>query len=950
MKKLFTILLALAMVLSVTTSAFAATGFSSRQALAKSNGLFCTDGLELTLREGKNDFVSVKGDVVPYGETVYIPLVDLNGKYVTSDVSAADLRITDKWDSNGKYIDSVEMYKQDSYWCFVIETTGEETREKEVEGVIVVSGYAFDADGGKVKLEKTEISVTLTLGFEYADDLTVYKTPMIFDFDDMGEQEEDTELSFDEDSGVSFTVDTRRQSKLVISMDTETDEDVEWLFPDADCEFFNFNGASFGKTGKLVIPADEDSYLYEISDGALRSVSAKYDSYEDGFVLKTDTLNRYIVSDEKLTDPVKTPGDIDEVRTVCGETQILVSWTRSANCTSYALQRKVDDGSWSTVSSTLKTLRYADTSVKAGKTYAYRVRGVNSSGNGRWEESDDAEISEEKPGRVNDLTAKVQGTSIELTWKSASGAKSYTIQRETNNGSWKTLSTSWTKSYYTDEDVKEGNVYRYRIKARNNAGYGEQVTTEAITLGTVPGPISSVTAAATAGKITVKWAAASGATTYGVQRRAYVNRVWSDWTNLSTTVSGTQYEDSSVAAGTTYQYRVQGRSAVGVGPFKVCDSLKAVGATPGAIASATATATVGQIDVKWSASANADRYVVQRRAYVDRVWSGYTTLSTSVASTSYRDTSVTGGTTYQYRVRGVNGAGSGAFKATTRIKAALSLPGAISSATATASAGKIRVQWTGSTGATSYMIQKRVYSGGVWSGYTTLSTSLTGTSYEDTAVTGGTVYQYRVRGRNAAGYGAFKATASTKAAVDVPGAVASMTATPSAGKITVSWSAAANADTYLLQRRLYAGGVWSSWGTLGSSLTARTYEDTTVAGGTVYQYRVRARNASGYGPFKNGTSVTAVKAAVLPGPISSVNASASAGRINLAWAPSSGADSYMIQRKVNGGSWTTFKSSQTGTSCADTDVVPGSTYQYRVRGRNADGYGDYAAGLEVTAV
>ena len=853
MKRLLALALALALALSLALPVFAA---STRQALADSDGYLNTKGLDLTLRTGKNKFVSCDGDMIPYGETVYIPLRTLGGAYVTEGDAVADLKLKADWDRNGTYVESVSLVRKDSYYCLAIRTTGSAMTEKDIEGTISVTGMAYNAGGTKVKLTRTDIDLTLTLGFERAADLTAAATPMIFDFEELGEQTEDCEIGFAEDSGVYFTVDTRRETKLLLAMDREEDENILNAYSDAYLDFYNFNGAVFKRTGALVIPAEYGSYLYQIVDGALKSVSATYDNYDEAFTVKTDTLGRYVVSDMKLGQPDLTPGDVDDLDTIAGEKQVILTWTPSANATGYELQRQTDGGSWQKLSETLKTLSFTDTSVSLGNSYCYRVRGVNSTGTGRWTIGSDVDVTVEKPGTIATLKTTAGADRITLTWSASAGAKNYLIQRRENAGAWKTISSACTGTAFTDEEVSVGSTYCYRVKGRNAAGYGSATTGATVTL---------------------------------------------------------------------------------------------ADPTPGAISSVTAAASTGKITVTWTASANAAQYVLQRRSYSGGVWSAWETKSSTLTARTYTDTAVAGGTVYQYRVRGRNGSGYGAFKAGTSTKALVAAPGAIASLTATPSTGKIAVSWTSAANAAQYELQRRAYSGGVWSSWATVSSTLTATGYNDTAVVGGTVYQYRVRGRSGSVCGAFKLGTSVKAPAATPGAIASLTTAASAGRMDVTWSISANASQYVLQRRDYAGGVWSAWITLSSSLTSRSYVDTALTAGRVYQYRVRGRSGSVYGAFKAGTSAKALAPAVQPGSIASVTITASTGRIVLNWTGSSNATSYILQRRADGGSWVTLSGSLAATSYSDTSILTNHTYQYRVRGRNATGYGDFRASAAVTA-
>ncbi len=223
------------------------------------------------------------------------------------------------------------------------------------------------------------------------------------------------------------------------------------------------------------------------------------------------------------------------------------------------------------------------------------------------------------PGAIDVITTAVADNQVTIRWSAASGAKTYEIARRPAGGSWQTIATGITDTKYRDGTVQKGNTYQYRVRGRNdNAAtiYGSWKNSDNIGVGTAPGAISSVTATAEAGKITVTWTKSANATQYVLQRREYVNSVWSDWTTSSSALTGTSYTDSSVVGGRLYQYRVRGRNSSGYGAYKGCTSIKALATTPGAISSATATAAAGKITVTWTKSANATQYDLQRREYV----------------------------------------------------------------------------------------------------------------------------------------------------------------------------------------------------------------------------------------------------------------------------------------------------------------------------------------------
>ncbi len=490
-------------------------------------------------------------------------------------------------------------------------------------------------------------------------------------------------------------------------------------------------------------------------------------------------------------------------------------------------------------------------------TYFLRVVVRDSGGNSVTADSESVSAAYPAPCPIPGVTASAEPGMITVNWNYAEGANTYLIQRSVkDSGSWTTLHNNWSGNSYTDSSVEGGVVYLYRVRGRRGSSYGTFTTAapvQAIAKLDPPESVSSVAAEAQLGKITVSWTAAAGATGYLLQRRVKNDTIW---TTLNSNVSGTSYVDSTVLGGTYYQYRVRSRNSAGFGLFKLSSAVLAK-ALPGPVASITAAATAGKITVSWSASDGATGYILQRRVKDSATW---TTLNSNVSGTAYADTTGVGGTVYQYRVRGRNSDGYGSFKASGVVRAIAEIltPGAISAVTARAEAGETTVSWTASEKATAYILQRRVKDDTVWK---TLKSNVSGTSYVDTTGVGGTVYQYRVRGRNSDGYGPFKTGSVVRAiaATKLPGPISSVTAQSVGEKVTVSWTASARAATYLIQRQTEGG----SWATLKSGVTGTSYVDERVQTGSKYRYRVRGINADGSGAFAQGPEITVTPPAVV---------------------------------------------------------------------------------------
>ncbi len=135
---------------------------------------------------------------------------------------------------------------------------------------------------------------------------------------------------------------------------------------------------------------------------------------------------------------------------------------------------------------------------------------------------------------------------------------------------------------------------------------------------------------------------------------------------------------------------------------------------------------------------------------------------------------------------------------------------------------------------------------------------------------------------------------------------------------------------------------------------ATAYLDTDTAGGTAYYYQIRAENDISYSAWSATASATtgeSLPTDVPPADPSSLRATLQAGaQVALAWTDNSDNETHFeIERSENGGAWTLI-ASPTADSVAyiDTTVVPGNSYDYRVRAANAGASSGYSNTAGVT--
>ena len=248
------------------------------------------------------------------------------------------------------------------------------------------------------------------------------------------------------------------------------------------------------------------------------------------------------------------------------------------------------------------------------------------------------------------------------------------------------------------------------------------------------------------------------------------------------------------------------------------------------------------ITVTWNPVAGATKYKIYRKT-----GSGGWTGLADVTGTSYLDTAVTGGTTYTYTVKAYVGGWTG-FDSKGVSAAAKEVFGTPVLKSAAAGSDGITVTWNAVAGATKYKVYRKTGSGG-W----TALADVTGTSFLDTAVTGGTTYTYTVKAYHGTKWSGFDTKGVSATAKDTFGAPVLKSASAGTNGITLTWNAVSGATQYRVYRKTGSGG----WVGL-KDVTGTSYTDADVTSGTTYTYTVKAYNGTAWSSFDaGGISATA---------------------------------------------------------------------------------------------
>jgi len=154
-----------------------------------------------------------------------------------------------------------------------------------------------------------------------------------------------------------------------------------------------------------------------------------------------------------------------------GDGVVTLTWTASANATSYNVKRSTSKGGPYTQLAVSTTAGYSDTAVTNGTTYYYVVSAVDAAG----ESANSAEVAATPskatvPAAPTNLQATAGNAQVSLTWTASTGATSYHVKRATTNGGPYTQIAAPTSTSFTDTTVTNGTAYYYVVTAVNAAG------------------------------------------------------------------------------------------------------------------------------------------------------------------------------------------------------------------------------------------------------------------------------------------------------------------------------------------------------------------------------------------------------------------------------------------------------------------------------------------------
>ena len=330
-----------------------------------------------------------------------------------------------------------------------------------------------------------------------------------------------------------------------------------------------------------------------------------------------------------------------------------------------------DDGvTWASTGSTFTA--YTLTGLDKGTEYTFRVRAVNSVGNGTASTSVTETTATTRPGAPTSLSASVTSTTADLSWTAPTddGGSAITEYQyrfttgTTAGGTW--TDTNSTAVSITISSLTADTEYTFQVRTVTTVGSSQSnpsvTETTLAAAATVPGAPTSLSATAQTGGTSVEldWTAPTNTggaaiSDYDVRYQAGAT-AGGTWTSLGQTT--TSYTQTGLDKGTQYTFQVRAVNSVGDSAASSSDTTTTLTTVPGAPTSLSISTDATSADFSWTAPTDTGGAAISD--YDVSSDDGATWNATGSTSTTYTLTGLDSETEYDFRVRAVNSVGDSA--------------------------------------------------------------------------------------------------------------------------------------------------------------------------------------------------------------------------------------------------------------------------------------------------
>lgn len=418
------------------------------------------------------------------------------------------------------------------------------------------------------------------------------------------------------------------------------------------------------------------------------------------------------------------------------------------------------------------------------------------------------------------------------------------------------------------------------------------------------------------------------------------------WAN----VSSTRADATGLQAGSTYLFRVRSGNSVGVSEYSDPSPSALAASVPSTMPAPTvASKSETSISLNWDTpSSNGSTitdFVLEKSDNGGTTWTDVTDSDSLFREIEF--TGLTRGAEYRFRVKAINGEGSGVFSPVLTSIPAVA-PAAISQLDVISRAStSIGLSWSapdnGGIPISNYRIRQSSDGGQSWINSTLTRSGNASIQVIATGLSPGLTYVFQVASENIEFVSGWSTSSSPALAASVPSTPSAPTiSSKTATSLAIAWNAPnANGSAisdYIIESSSNNG---SSWSTLSESVsTERTAELVGLTRGSTYLIRVTAVN--GEGNSVASSSLSAIPAVKPLAPMNIVVNSRTTTSISISWtAPDNGGRAitgYYIQRSTDAGAnWNNILLTPNDQAAFfNQSLTTGVTYHYRVAAKTPE--------------
>ncbi|QUI20897.1 hypothetical protein HZI73_00600 [Vallitalea pronyensis] len=227
--------------------------------------------------------------------------------------------------------------------------------------------------------------------------------------------------------------------------------------------------------------------------------------------------------------------------------------------------------------------------------------------------------------------------------------------------------------------------------------------------------------------------------------------------------------------------------------------------------------------------------------------------------------------------------------------------------------------------------------------YITIASNITSSVYNDTGLTNGTTYYYKILANKDGESGSSSVISATPQGI--PSIPTGLAVENGYKSVKLTWEKSNAASTYRIKRSTTSGGPYTQ---IADQVTNTTYTDTNLINGTNYYYVISAVNTTGESADSN--EITGQPTIVKPNTPINIDVLVGDKVVTLTWHDMINAESYIIKRSTTkGGPYTLVADQITTNTYTDANLSNATPYYYIIIAKNSVGESQPSNEIEAIA-